>query len=496
MKKVVTMMLTLATVASMMTSCKKEQTPNGMQFHATMEQCTDIHNPKTVLDGTQLKWVSGDMITIYSNSQQANYVATPGNPATTATFSYYEGDDITDFSNIIATYPAYLLQENNKVYLPHNIMSEDGSLVEFPMYAQSSNNELHFKNLCGVLKLHLQKANTTITQITLRVNYLSHHLWGWFTPYISSDGEDIELWNTGEHEDYGLNRVVMHCNQSIDQGHDFYFGIPADEYSGLMLEIVTSDGMRCTKGPASSTVVIERSKYSTLTLTGNDLVFNEPVGAVNGLFTINNQNDQVRFSQGNLNYYDGTWGIPLYQHESGGIFGWGTGDNPLTTHSSINDYSEWGNNTITFYEDITTGWRTLTKEEWNYILFERPGAASKRGFATVMNTVPGLLLLPDDSDEIINTDCSSWTDNEFRRLDIFTEYVYRTGIVFLPAVVNRNGSIIGGFWTSTPYTPGGTGIEENNAWYVGFGPTLTDPIGILTTPINDQLSVRLVKDAQ
>lgn len=510
MKKVVTIMLTLATVASMMTSCKKEYTQSDIQFRATMEQCTDIHNPKVYLDGTQLNWSYGDMISVYNNSQLAYYEATPGDPATTATFRYFEGDAIDVSRGISALYPAYSLysRQDNKVYLPYNIISDDGSLVDFPMYAKSSTNELHFKNLCGVLKLHLQKDNTTITRITLRVNRGTHHLWGWFYPYISSDGEEVNFVNTGEHEDYSLNRVVLHCNQSIDQGHDFYFAIPEDEYSGLMLEIVTSDGMRCIKGPASRNVVVERSKYSTLTLTGNDLVFDVPVGTVNGLFTINEQNDQVRFSQGNLIYNNDerSWLIPLYQHDNGYYFFWGAGDNPLIMHSTIFDgYWEWGRNTILSSDmsgdyDITTGWRTLTRDEWNYVLFGRTGAASKRGFATISN-IHGLLILPDNSDVTINTSWSSWDDNEFR-LNDFIEMAYEKGIVFLPAEGLRNGSTVyeynekGYYWTSTPYTPEGTGIEQNAAWYLGFNPEFLNPIFVGIQQIDHRLSVRLVKDAQ
>lgn len=36
-----------------LTSCKKEQT-TGLEFTATMEECTDVRNGKTVLNGEYL----------------------------------------------------------------------------------------------------------------------------------------------------------------------------------------------------------------------------------------------------------------------------------------------------------------------------------------------------------------------------------------------------------------------------------------------------------
>ena len=52
-----------------LTSCKKEETMgNGTQFRAAMEDCSDVHNAKTVLNGTALEWVAGDRVRVNGGS--------------------------------------------------------------------------------------------------------------------------------------------------------------------------------------------------------------------------------------------------------------------------------------------------------------------------------------------------------------------------------------------------------------------------------------------
>jgi hypothetical protein len=43
------------------------------------------------------------------------------------------------------------------ITLPATQTYVENSIHEFPMYAESSNNTLNFKNLCGALKLHQMK---------------------------------------------------------------------------------------------------------------------------------------------------------------------------------------------------------------------------------------------------------------------------------------------------------------------------------------------------
>ena len=260
------------------TSCKKEGQVVAT-FTATMESCSDIHNAKTVLDGTALKWVSGDEVKIYSGSTDAVFNATPLSNATTATFT--TTDPTFEAGNsFIAYYPANSVVSQNSVTIPATQESVDGSLRDFPMHAYSTSNALQFTNLCGVLKLHLQKSDVTVTSIALTTDQTINGTYQ-VNNYNSTETATLNTTSVTN----GTNTTIMECNQSITQSHDFYIYLPAGTYSGLKLVITASDGSVCIKGPAPAgrDVVIERSKYSTLTLSGNDLNFEQPTTTANPL---------------------------------------------------------------------------------------------------------------------------------------------------------------------------------------------------------------------
>ena len=101
------------------------------------------------------------------------------------------------------------------------------------------------------------------------------------------------------------------------------------------------------------------------------------------------EDKQVVFAPGNLSE-DGH-GFVEHQWEYGGLFGWGTGDRLADTTDDWHSYAcfvDWGKN-------VEGGWRTLTADEWHYLLFERKDAEDKRSVGTVDGR-RGLLLLPDE----------------------------------------------------------------------------------------------------
>ena len=157
---------------------------------------------------------------------------------------------------------------------------------------------------------------------------------------------------------------------------------------------------------------------------------------------------------------------------------------------------DWGTNKIG--NDAPNTWRTLTYDEWEYVVFNRPNASSLKGVAQV-NGVNGLILLPD------NWTCPA--DITFKSgfyssdgVDYYAAYQTFTaaewskleaaGAVFLPATGMRDGSnvarvqYLGHYWSATDYDGLYSGYLSFNSGQAHMG----------GAPRNYGRSVRLVKD--
>ncbi len=145
------------------------------------------------------------------------------------------------------------------------------------------------------------------------------------------------------------------------------------------------------------------------------------------------------------------------------LFGWGTGDDPsrsVDTGSYYPSFVDWGNNPIKDATGkYTSGWRTLTYEEWNYVINDRPNAAKLRCSAQI-DGVPGMLLLPDtwSLGEVRHDFSANYSDTIFTTTDPSNtdwQKFEAAGAVFLPAAGVRVNSRIygageyGRYWTST-----------------------------------------------
>ena len=481
MKKTQVFMATLVSLACLviLTSCKKEEQGNGTQFRATMEDCTDQHG-KTTLSGTALNWVSGDRIAIYGTVGCGIYSAIPQAPATTAIFDNVSGE--TGNAPFRAYYPSTLTTDGVNVTLPAIQTSTDGSLTNFPMYAESSNSELAFKNLCGVLKLHLIKANTNISAISITA---TNEINGQFT--LGHNGDTPVLTYSAD----GGTTTTLTCTtaQSIASGKDFYIYLPAGNYSGLQIKIVTDDSYYCVK-TSNRAINVARSQYTLITLTDADLTF-RPIGSVSGLFTINADGDQVWFSQGNLQYQASTdtWRFAENQYDYVGsgnqnvsttyngwidLYMWGTGNNPTLHDNHYSNYStfvDWGVNAISNGGNQPNTWRTLSSSEWEYILNTRYNAANRYGFGTI-NGVEGLIILPDtwslpegcSFTAGYNTASHVWNTNSYTLSQWMA--METAGAVFLPTTgscswgygmyweweYSYSSEYAGYYWSNTPYS--------------------------------------------
>lgn len=250
------------------------------------------------------------------------------------------------------------------------------------------------------------------------------------------------------------------------------------------------------------------------------------LGCLQGKFSVS-ATWQVQFSQGNLQYRasTGTWRFAENQYDIIGnansnisvsysgwidLFGWGTGDNPTKTSTDYNDYNifvDWGMHVSSNDGNETYSWRTLTKDEWVYLLTIRPNANSLFGMGCV-NGINGAIILPDDwvtpNSITFTTSIESGMNDMggFYQDDSLTNHYFdniydadkwklmeKNGAVFLPAAGYRlNADVIcvgtyGFYWLTNSY-------DARYAYYLYF---LSNYVGHLSYHRNCGHSVRLVR---
>ena len=289
-----------------------------------------------------------------------------------------------------------------------------------------------------------------------------------------------------------------------------------------------------------------------------------PIGTINGAFTINANGDQVWFSQGNLQYTKSTgiWSFMEHQYdmvETDGqdvgedyanqdvvsLFGWGTSGwnngnvyyQPYNTADSSYRYYWWdddyyicycygptngeyfydligaySNADWGVYNAISNGgnmegqWRTLTQDEWHYMLYDRSTLSGILYAYGSVNGVNGVILLPDNWSEstysLNDTNTSNSDDVSFSSNIISVSQwgiLETAGAVFLPCAGLRENVWVdyvgskGYYWSVSLaddfYEIGPTSMEFS----IGAGGNYwIDPVD---NPCTGR-SVRLVRDVE
>lgn len=280
--------------------------------------------------------------------------------------------------------------------------------------------------------------------------------------FVVSDLEIVTSENMGEWTAY-----------SDVTGNTFTFEnlTPGTTYE-VMIEPVYDDG---TTGPEASIM------FTTYT---------EVADPSEQAFSVSDDGKKVKFAKGNLRYsldynYDAHWSFAEHQYDVYGtdnletqelndygnrfpstdhldLFCWSAGySNNGATHTYpddsyyTGDFEDWGT-LPELTEEYGTGWYTLTKDEWTYLLSGRENAASLRAFATV-NDVKGLVILPDAWAQPAGvTAGNTYTAEQWTVME-------EAGAVFLPAAGNLTVSfadsktvatvndlnVMGSYWSST-----------------------------------------------
>lgn len=309
----------------------------------------------------------------------------------------------------------------------------------------------------------------------------------------------------------------------------YYAGVPLLGNSiNTKIWILAKDGETHIQNVTSNFVNIYKGHvYSVKLRPGGGYLgsFDDNGAMAHGRFTINSGGGTVKFSRGNLQYRPSInlWRFAPTQNAIRGVenegvtsefagwidlFGYGTSGKgnpsfaPYTRSMNNADYFsgnisdnynyDWGNNSIvdpTSNQTSTYAWRTLTQDEWNYLLNTRTNHGSKWGYATVAGR-EGMVILPDSW--TLPAQCSftpyqsggSYTTNTYttetwERMEV-------AGAVFLPTTGNREGTAYnengeGDYWTST----GGVSLQ-----LYGYAPAVNNYYSRFVG-----CSVRLVTDA-
>lgn len=252
----------------------------------------------------------------------------------------------------------------------------------------------------------------------------------------------------------------------------------------------------------------------------------------------------VQFSRGNLQYNPALnkWRFALRQYSTAcgdnanasetydgwiDLFGWGTSGwnsgatayQPWATSEDYVDYfvgnnsennltgayanADWG-----IYNKIENGgkftgmWRTLTKDEWEYLVGSNTKRIGKNGLATIGGVYNGLMLLPDEWNLPSGCSFTAGFDNGYAT----NQYTYAqwekmqsAGAIFLPAAGYRDGTwvdlvgTLGDYWSSTYYNEGSAYGNEGSAYGMYFRDDNLDMGG---NTRNIGTSVRLVRRVQ
>ena len=447
MKRISIIVTTLALLVTL-TQCKKEQSTQAIESES-VAITLDIKGNGTRMDVNtvtgEVTYQNGDVIYVASGGKYIGTLAYNGtnfsggitDPTVGEPLHFYFLGNVTPAETLsagITTTCSVVISDQTEhlpviEYAPSNENYDSGTTIYTAMLL----------NKCALVKFNVTTSSEGATCITgmhnkVTVDFSQNTL----TP--SQEGAGIIKLAAGSGEKW----AILLPQGALEAGEDGTAYSEDEEFTGTRgaVPAITENGYL--------TAGIEVS----VTTQGGTPIGN-PEGAINGLFTINADGDQVYFSQGNLQYQASTniWRFAENQWDCVGagnsnissnydgwidLFGWGTSgyhniyDNfnvnyqpysysSATVHAECNYYGygpstnmydqnltgmsveyDWGvHNAISNGGNQTGLWRTFTIGEWNYVLFSRSastvnGTENARYAKATVNGVPGIILFPDD----------------------------------------------------------------------------------------------------
>lgn len=191
----------------------------------------DVDKSKVSLDGYSVVWAAGDEISI-SDNKGHNAVYKADSDGSSVSFSYKSGSSLSSGSDVIYTawYPAGCASG----YISGAQTWVENGIHDIPMKAVSSTTDLNFKNLSGIVKVHLQGPHSNICALVLAAD---KPLSGTFntsinpgTPAIVSGTGTVQI------------TIPSGSGRNINGGKDYYFAVASGNYDDFYLAVLNADG--------------------------------------------------------------------------------------------------------------------------------------------------------------------------------------------------------------------------------------------------------------
>lgn len=491
--------LTAALLAGMV-SCKKEKGPSElravMNDFATSGQKAYIDQEQyscfVVGEKVRVNNSTGTITALERSDRQCVISGVAGLPEVTSFRAFYPAELLAnqnvDLSNGLNNVAVTLPQE--QVY---ETDANGNQIIKNPMMAEltganENNSTLHFRNLCALLKITVR---TQEAFDKISVTMPGQKLWG--SGKIS--GNKIIITSDGG------STVTL----ALPSGHH---GSPAGEAFYIMVPEIPSGTVSCTvqiKNGADTVKSFSKSASAYFAAcqihTLGNFTFDAPV------FTVNSDGGKVVFAPGNLqwsysamgtthaiqsiinygnvyynSYSGGTWRFAEHQYDYVGsdnvnvsatcstwvdLFGWGASgfrdSKPYdirtfpTINASLsatqNQYKgyDWGvlnsiYNPKTKTNDPYGTWRTLTKDEWDFLLNKRNNnwwRFNNIKFPVNSDTIYGLLIYPDgitDKPSGISGNLTPNTTDSYTITKEDFDVLESIGCAFLPSAGNLQWS--------------------------------------------------------
>lgn len=440
----------------------------------------------------------------------------------------------------------------------------------------SENNTLHFRNLCALLKINVCTSDA-FDAIHVTFGTIGGHEYKvWGSGEISGDSVVMNGNGNDDRRTVILRFPALHYGSPV--GEDFYIMIPSVKLNdGESVTVdIKKDNSSVKKYthtlPANTSVTLRYNRIHTLsTFTFNASMFSvsdtQKVVFSPGNLQWSYISSETTHNINGAGYNKGTWRFAPNQYDIIGaantnaigtdvtsnpelynryfsetycgytewidLFAWGGSgyedsrpyfyNSPNTyfycdNENSLSDY-DWGAfnaiyNPKTGNVDPYGTWRTLTKDEWNYMLYTRSGW--RYNFVKIVfgsnNKLPGILIYPDNNYHIntdggennvnnpfcVNSGLFPNTTSSYDITEAEFDALEKLGCAFLPNAGymkfnNHNLEVLeqehGRYWTSqSDYYPYYIYINEN-----GGSPTFNKTSAL--NRLNFQ-SVRLVRDVR